>query len=133
MQGPYAFKIGITNNIKRRLRAFNHSIPFDVKLKFYAKFPDRESAAVAETIVKKHFANDNLRGEWFLFRDHKLGICINKTYSRLTLVNDVIRYIRNHYKYICIETYEIKGDDLVGEIRKFGPYTWFIDGYAIYG
>ncbi len=57
------FKIGISNNVMRRLKDF--SLPFVPQLLVAIKVEDRETAALVEGELHRHFADKHLNLEWF--------------------------------------------------------------------
>ncbi|NOC84533.1 GIY-YIG nuclease family protein [Ruegeria sp. HKCCD6428] len=78
-QGKKLYKIGISGNLSNRLRALNLSFPETAslgwKIQFKANFPNRSSAADAETIFKKKAIEEcggiSLGREFFIIDETK--------------------------------------------------------------
>lgn len=80
-RGQGLVKIGISGNLKSRLKALNLSFPETTSIKWNlirtAEFPDRDSAGEKETLFKKlaieKYGAESLGREFFIMDEEKLG------------------------------------------------------------
>lgn len=62
---PNFYKIGVTNDIKNRLRTYQTSAPYrDYKIEYYIKHPDCYKAEQQIREMMDHFALE-IKNEWF--------------------------------------------------------------------
>jgi predicted GIY-YIG superfamily endonuclease len=62
---PDFYKIGVTNDIKSRLRTYQTSAPYrDFKIEYYIKHPDCYKAEQDIKEMMQHFALE-IKNEWF--------------------------------------------------------------------
>lgn len=58
-------KIGLADNVEKRVSGIRHAIGCEVTVHGSRAFPSRRSAAAAERLLMRRFADDRLLGEWF--------------------------------------------------------------------
>ena len=64
-KGYQLYKIGITNNIKARMRNGNTWSPYGLELVRSYKFPNSDVARRMEATLHRKFKKRNVGGEWF--------------------------------------------------------------------
>ena len=60
---PY-YKIGITSNLTKRISQIQNGNPFPLSIVFTCT---NEDAPEVESVIKKAYKRENIRGEWFYF------------------------------------------------------------------
>ena len=60
-------KIGVTDNLRRRLRELKTACPFKIVAYKYTKYLEREDALYDELLFHRLFDAFRLNGEWFKF------------------------------------------------------------------
>lgn len=60
-----AIKIGVAENIERRIKEFKVGNPFEITLEFAVCFEDRNKAFAYEKELHYYFDNVRIKGEWF--------------------------------------------------------------------
>lgn len=69
------YKIGVSNNPKRRIRDISGHLPYDIEVKYCAKHPHTYNL---EEMIHDNFREQELRHEWFELSSIDL-IAINNT------------------------------------------------------
>jgi hypothetical protein len=64
-----AFKIGVTNNIKKRMSTISTNTPYKLLFVVYLYVPSKKCAFVLEKHLHEQFAEYRTNGEWFMGYD----------------------------------------------------------------
>lgn len=92
-----AIKIGVAENIERRIKEFKVGNPFDITLEFAVCFEDRGKAFEYERELHEYFKHVRVRGEWF-------EACWVETY--IASLTGFTHYQWNHRPYNTLEEQE---------------------------
>ena len=88
-QCGFCYKIGMTYNLSARFSIIQSACPFKLKLFFWAKFKDIDSAKDAEGEMLLKYKEKRVRGEWFFFAN------INGTPQKLRSVKNFLTRLYN--------------------------------------
>jgi hypothetical protein len=66
------FKVGYSNNVKKRLVALQTAIPFDLEIISLIRCQDSNNARRIEDIIHEYIAEYHYRGEWFKMPKEKI-------------------------------------------------------------
>lgn len=117
------YKIGISADIKRRLKDFA-TLPFDLVCIHHYLLPNRQKARDIEAALHKEFARNRVNGEWFkLDLDDVLWIQKVVTQRWVCLNHNDAAYISDWYD----EDYEMSHEEQVRE------KTWCLENGIPYG
>jgi len=90
------YKIGRTNNLVSRLSEIQTCCPFELRLFFWARFKNKNSAINAEQEMHLKYKESCIRGEWFFFANVRgLPQTLHKVKVFLARLNNTVEISEN--------------------------------------
>lgn len=78
-KSSYVVKIGITNNLKKRMAQIKTGSPSSLTLYHFFKFDSRRDSRKWELKYHGIFRNKRTNGEWFVLEENDLSVIISET------------------------------------------------------
>lgn len=82
---PGYYKIGISNDVYKRLQGYNSAFPLTIKLENSLKCDNHKTL---ERLLHQHFKDKRVKGEWFFLSDADVADCISFLNDRCTFLVD---------------------------------------------
>lgn len=101
--GPY-FKVGITEDPKKRMQTFAISNPFKMKLVFY-RTVQAQHVRFVEAEVHKALAHWHHRGEWFTAPVPEIKIAAKRAIAQIPKRNAALR---EHAEYVAARAIQVR-------------------------
>jgi len=87
--GDFA-KLGVTTNLKARVRSLKTGSPFELDVMASTRFADDDEARSSERELLDRFAHRRSQGEWFLFHSSMLSAVLELGDERSTFARSVV-------------------------------------------